>query len=223
MLRVGLTGGLGSGKSTVAAMLSALGADVISADDLGRRLMQPGEPVFDAILAHFGRGILAPDGSLDRPALARIAFTEGRVDEINAIVHPAVIARQAALAEQLSRHNPSAILVVESALLFETQHAGPEGWRSRFDRILLVTAPDELKIARFVGRSSLEGATSSQSEADIRLRQADARQRLAQQLPDAQKAALADIVIENIGSLESLRQRVEIVWQGLSAEAQPRI
>lgn len=214
MLRVGLTGGLGSGKSTVAAMLAVRGAHVLSADDLGRRLMQPGEPVFDAILAHFGREVLALDGSLDRRALARLAFTDGRLDELNAIVHPAVIARQAAIADELARHTPAAILVVESALLFETGHAGPEGWRRRFDRVLLVTAAEDTKIQRFVTRAG-PGAGTPEDRAS------DARARLARQLPDAAKAALSDLVIANNDSLADLEHEVDRVWQVLTAAAEP--
>src|SRR5271163_2692624 len=98
MLRVGLTGGLGSGKSTVAAMLKDLGAYVLSADEIGRKLTEPGQACYTAIVENFGEGVVREDGSLDRPALAKIAFGDGRVEELNAIVHPATIALQEKIA-----------------------------------------------------------------------------------------------------------------------------
>ena len=204
MLRVGLTGGLGSGKSTVAGMLQRLGAHVFSADEIGRRLMQPGESVFAAIVQKFGPGVLRPDGTLDRPELARIAFTEGRVEELNAIVHPATIARQDELAREVFAADSAAIVVVESALIFETSHGGT--WRQRFDRLILVTAPDELKIARFVERSG---------GADKPALEAEARRRLARMIPDAQKAAECDFIIANDGSLRQLQQNVDRTWSEL--------
>src|ERR1700745_1070297 len=94
MLRVGLTGGLGSGKSTVASMLRDLGAEIIESDDLGRRLMEPGQPVFVEIVRLFGDGVVGRDGRLDRARLADLAFRGGRLDELNAIVHPAVVEAQ---------------------------------------------------------------------------------------------------------------------------------
>src|SRR5258708_22853823 len=97
MLRVGLTGGLGSGKSTAARLCAALGAHVLQSDMIGRELMEPGQAVYATIVDHFGNGVVQPDGRLDRAALAKIAFDDGRVEELNAIIHPAVIARQAEL------------------------------------------------------------------------------------------------------------------------------
>ncbi len=213
MLRVGLTGGLGSGKSTVATIFAALGAEVVSADELGRQMMQPGQRVFDAIVAHFGTEVLTSTGALDRTLLARLSFAEGRVAELNAIVHPAVIDRQTALAADLARRKPEAVFLVESALLFETEHAGAGGWRARFDRILLVTASEETKVARFVAR----GATTSAGESADRA--ADARGRLARQISDAEKARLADFVLTNDGSLPQLQQQVEQLWPRLKTEA----
>jgi dephospho-CoA kinase len=151
-LRVGLTGGLGSGKSTVAALLAARGAHILSADDLGRQLMEPGTSVFEAIVQRFGLEVVQPDGRLDRATLARISFAENRVEELNAIVHPATIALQGEMTAALFAREPSAIVVVESALIFETKYG--EGWRERFDCLVLVTAPEEQKIARFIARSS---------------------------------------------------------------------
>src|SRR5277367_5251223 len=123
MLRVGLTGGLGSGKSTAAKLFAALGAHVLQSDGIGRELMEPGQAVYAAIVAHFGDGVVRADGGLDRAALARIAFADGRVEELNAIVHPAVIARQAELSEAIFQRDPRAVVIVESALIFETNYS----------------------------------------------------------------------------------------------------
>ena len=119
MLRVGLTGGLGSGKSTVAAILRELGAQVIEADALGREMMEPGQPVYDEIVRVFGPEVVNPDGRLNRARLADLAFRHGRLHELNAIVHPAVIAAQQRWMEEIFARSPSAVAVVESALIFE--------------------------------------------------------------------------------------------------------
>ncbi len=203
-MRVGLTGGLGSGKSTVAAMLAALGAHVFSADEIGRQLMQPGEAVFAAIVQQFGPAIVKPGGTLDRPELARLAFGEGRVEELNAIVHPATIVRQDELAARVFAADPAAIVVVESALIFETLHGGD--WRHRFDRLVLVAAPEALKVERFVARSG---------GVDRIALEAEAHRRLARMIPDEEKAAECDFVLVNDGSLAQLRSHVEQVWTSL--------
>ena len=121
MLRIGLTGGLGSGKSTVAAYLRNLGAHVIEADELGRALMEPGQQVFSAIEATFGSGVVGPDGRLNRGRLAEIAFKDGRIQELNAIVHPAVIEAQRRWMEEVFRADPAGVAIVESALIFEVE------------------------------------------------------------------------------------------------------
>ena len=195
MLRIGLTGNLGSGKSTVAALFAQKGAHILASDAIGRDLMQPGQPVFEKVAAHFGPGILTASGELNRPALARIAFAEGRAEELNAIVHPAVIAFQAEFAEALAQQDPHAILIVESALIFESQHF--TGTR-RFDKILLVTAPEADKIARFTQRTGLPSE--------------EAQRRLALQIPDATKRPFADYVLENDGSLAHLKAQVDALW-----------
>jgi dephospho-CoA kinase len=161
MLRVGLTGGLGSGKSTVAGYLRGLGAYVIEADELGRALMEPGQAVFAAIVDRFGVAVLAGDGRLNRGRLAELAFQGGRLQELNAIVHPAAIAAQRTWAEAVFARDADAIAVVESALIFEVERDAQargesEGvladWRRRFDRVIVVTAPDDVKIARYAAR-----------------------------------------------------------------------
>jgi dephospho-CoA kinase len=237
MLRVGLTGGLGSGKSTAARLFAALGAHVLQSDAIGRELMEPGQSVHSAIVDHFGNGVVQPDGRLDRVALAKIAFDDGRVEELNAIVHPAVIARQAELSEAIFQQDRRAIVIVESALIFETKysetkhaerkdgetkHGGSQanqraGWHDRFDRIILVTAPEELKIARFVARSAVGEALTVERREQL---EAEARLRLAQQIPDEQKSSLCDYVLTNGGQLTELEWQVDQLWPILKAAAE---
>jgi dephospho-CoA kinase len=221
MLRVGLTGGLGSGKSTVAGYLRELGAEVIEADALGRALMEPGQKVFDQIVQHFGPEVLAADGRLNRARLAQLAFGEGRVQELNAIVHPATVEAQGRWMQEVFARDPAAVAVIESALIFkvvrdarargETDTALADLHR-RIDRVIVVTAPDELKIARYAARVSPTGEGRRASAAD-------ARARLAHQIPDAEKAAQADYVLDNSGDTAALRAQVERVWRELKAES----
>jgi dephospho-CoA kinase len=221
VLRVGLTGGLGSGKSTVAGYLRALGAHVIEADALGRELMEPGHAVFDQIVSSFGPEVVQPDGRLDRVRLAALAFQNGRLQELNAIVHPAVIAAQKEWMKQVFQRDPAAVAVIESALIFEVERdARARGetetvladWRRRIDRVIVVTAPDELKIARFAARVGSDEPSRQAAAADARIR-------LTHQIPDAEKAARADYVLENAGDRDALRAQVVAVWQRLVAES----
>jgi dephospho-CoA kinase len=237
MLRVGLTGGLGSGKSTAARLFAPLGAHVLQSDAIAREMMEPGQAVYAAIVDHFGNAVVEPDGRLDRAALAKIAFDDGRVEELNAIVHPAVIARQAALSEAIFQKDPRAIVMVESALIFETKYGetkfgetkygetnyggsqatGRARWHNRFDRVILVTAPEEVKIARFVARSAAGEAITAERREKL---EAEARLRLAQQIPDEQKSALCDYVLTNGGPLSELEWQVDQLWPILKAAAE---
>lgn len=225
MLRVGLTGGLGSGKSTAARLFRSLGVHVIEADEVGRALMQPGQAVYAAILRHFGPGVLGADGALDRKALADIAFRQGRLHELNSIVHPPVIAVQEDWMQRVFTAHAGAIGMVESALIFEAGgDAGVDdgndptvpGWRRRFDRIVLITAPHEMKVARFVER---ESANFDHRPGDRQALAKSAKMRLAAQLPDARKAPMSDYVIANAGSLADLEKRVVEVYESLRNEA----
>ncbi len=215
MLRVGLTGGLGSGKSTVAAMLRELGAHVIESDELGRALMEPGQPAFNEIVRVFGPEVLTADGRLNRPHLAELAFKAGRVKELNAIIHPAVIEAQREWMNRLFASDPAAVAVIVSALIVEVERDAREGgeataayadFRKRIDRLILVTASDEDKIARYVARVG---------ESDSEKAAADARSRLAHQIPDAEKAQRADYLLENNGDIAALRAQVEALWPRL--------
>lgn len=209
MLRVGLTGGLGSGKSTAARLFAGLGAHVVRADEIGRSLMEPGQAVYAAIVTRFGSSVLRADGALDRPQLAKLAFAGGRVEELNAIVHPATIERQGALADAVFAHDPHAVVMVESALIFETKFGGKEGWRKRFDKLILVTAPEEVRVARFVARS-LAGRLLSKTEQEAL--EAEALRRMELQIPDEQKASLCDYVLTNDGPVTELEWQIDRLW-----------
>lgn len=221
MLRVGLTGGLGSGKSTVASYLRGLGAQVIEADELGRTLMEPGQHVYAEIVKAFGPEVVGEDGRLNRARLAELAFRGGRLNELNAIVHPAVITAQRQWMDSVFARDAAAVAVVESALIFEVERdARARGekesvladWRRRIDRVVVITAPDDLKIARYAARVSLGGADRQAAEADARVR-------LAHQIPDAEKAGRADFVLDNCGDEAALRAQVEALWVKLKAES----
>ena len=221
MLRVGLTGGLGSGKSTVAGYLRALGAKVIEADELGRALMEPGHAVYAEILRVFGPDVAGPDGALDRARLAEMAFRGGRLNELNAIVHPAVIEAQRRWMNEVFKRDPAAVAVVVTALVFEVERDARArgekesvlaGWRRRIDRIVVVTAPDAVKIARYVDRQGHSGTGREAAEAD-------ARARLAHQIPDEIKASRADYLLENTGDKAALCAQVEDLWRRLKAES----
>ncbi len=221
MLRVGLTGGLGSGKSTVARLLASLGAHVLEADEQGRTLMQPGEPVYAEIVRAFGPAVVAADGSLDRRKLADIAFRHDRLQDLNAIVHPAVIGAQRQWTRDLFVRDPAAVAVIVSALIFEVERdARARGersnlladWRRRMDRVVVVTAPEDLRIARYVARLGVPPESRAAAEAD-------ARARIAHQVPDELKAARADYVLDNSGDEAALVPQVRALWTRLQAES----
>lgn len=209
MLRVAVTGGVGSGKSVMTGMLRELGALTSQSDEVGRALMQPGQPAFHAIVEHFGAAVLDPDGLLDRSELARIAFQDGRVEELNGIVHPLVIAEQARWMEAIAATQPDAIAVVESALVFETRHGGSsdQPWRTRFDRVIVVTAPLHVRRERCIAR----GMSTE-----------DFERRAAAQWSDERKAALADSVLVNDGPLPQFKEEVRRLWDALTSEAADR-
>lgn len=216
MLRVGLTGGLGSGKSTVATIFREFGFHVLEADAIAREMMQPGQEIFRGIVAHFGPSVQRADGSLDRARLAVLAFREGRLAELNRIVHPPVITEQEHRTSEIFGRDPCAVVVIESALIFEAEAWGTVAhWRERFDRIVLVVAPDEVKIQRFLSRIvPADAAPEKRAEAER-----DARARLAAQLPDALKQKGSDFVVDNAGSPASTRSQVEQIARRLQADS----
>jgi len=212
MLRAGLTGGLGSGKTTVAEIFRSLGAHVIQADAIGRELMSPGHAVYDEIIRRFGPEVVRADGSLDRRLLAELAFRQNRLAELNQIVHPPVITAQQQWAEEIFAKDPDAVVIVESALIFEADRQGSApGWTQRFDKIILVTAPLDLRIARYVDR--MAALPNAPSPAEL---EADARRRIAAQIPDEEKIPLVDYIIHNHGPLAATRLEVERIFAELA-------
>jgi dephospho-CoA kinase len=202
-------------------MLRALGAKVIEADALGRTLMEPGQAVYGEIVRAFGPEVVGADGRLSRGRLAELAFQRGRLNELNGLVHPAVIAAQQEWMDAVFAADPAAVAVVESALIFEVERdARARGekesvladWKRRIDRVVVVTAPNELKVSRYAKRTSPDGLGRAAAETEARVR-------LGHQIPDAEKAARADYVIENAGDMEPLKARVTEVWERLKAES----
>lgn len=219
MLRVGLTGGLASGKSTVASLFARHGVHILNADQIGRELMQPGQPVYDSILTHFRGYPDAPrltlaDAQLDRSALARYVLSTGKLDELSSIVHPPVVAEQERRTQLIFTADPDAIVMVESALIFEADRARTApGFSHRFDKLILVTAPEDLRLDRYTTRG---GKTPSAEE--LAALQEDGRNRMAKQMTDQEKAPLCDFVIQNSGSLQHLESEVEIILKQLQQE-----
>jgi dephospho-CoA kinase len=206
MLKVGLTGGIASGKSVVGEMFVALGAHLVQADQISHRLMQPGQLVYDEVVRHFGQGILNPDLSVNRAKLAENAFGSAkqasRIQELNRIVHPAVIRKQDEWMEEIGRQDPNGVAIVEAALILEA------GATKHFARLIVVTCTDEQRIARFAARQKL-------SLEDARK---EVVRRMAAQLPEAEKIKAADYVIDNSASVEHTQEQVQQIWEKLRAE-----
>ncbi|GAA3490093.1 dephospho-CoA kinase [Streptomyces cremeus] len=197
MLRVGLTGGIGAGKSEVSRLLASYGAVVVDADRIAREVVEPGTPGLDAVVAAFGEDILTPDGTLDRPALGAIVFADAeKLKTLNAIVHPLVGARSAELQRAAP---PDAVVVHDVPLLTENGLAG------LYDLVVVVDASPETQLDRLV---RLRGTS-----------EADARGRMAAQATREQRLAVADLVIDNDGPLEALEPQVRAVWQELRERA----
>lgn len=203
MLRVGLTGGIACGKSTVAGIFAELGARVVDADAIVHELYRPGEEVYQELINCFGQEILKPNGEIDRARLATVAFDGGRVAELNKIVHPAVFRRQEQWIQATVAQHPNALVIVEATLILET------GGRDRFDKIVVVTCKPEQKVHRLARRTGL-------SEAAARV---EVERRTKAQLPDEEKARRADFVIDNSGPLEATRRQVQDVFAKLKALA----
>jgi dephospho-CoA kinase len=199
LLKVGLTGGVACGKSTVGEMFVARGAKLIKADEIAHRLMRPGQPVYQEVVRHFGRGIVAEDGTIDRQKLAEAAFGGGRVEELNRLVHPAVIAHQERWMDQESARHRDAVVIVEAALILEA------GVQKRFDKIIMVACRPEQKAARFAQR---QGITDEAARQEVERRQAAQRS-------DEEKVSAADYVIDNSGSRAETERQVEQVFREL--------
>jgi dephospho-CoA kinase len=198
MLKVGLTGGIASGKSTVGNLLEQMGCVVLRLDQLAHELMTPGQPAYAEVVAAFGRDILAADGSIDRRRLARLVFADPeRLNRLNAITHPRVIERTEALLAEQARRQPDSIVVVEAALLVEA------GYHRRLDKLVVTWCSPEQQRERLRAKG---------------LSAAEAEQRIAAQLSPEEKRRQADYVIDCSGSLEDTQQQVERLAAELRAQ-----
>lgn len=203
-MRVGLTGGIACGKTTVARMFAERGAHVVFADELAHQLLQPGQETYRRVVEAFGRGILREDLSIDRAKLADAAFGGGRIRELNGIVHPGVIERQEAWLAEMAEKDPASIAMVEAALLMEA------GVLRRFDKLVVVTCTPEQKVARFAERHKVS-AEAARKEVE---------RRAAAQIADEQKVEAADFVIDNSGTLEETVRQVQRAYAALAKAAQ---
>ena len=201
-LRIGLTGGIGSGKSMVAQRLRDLGAAVVDADAIAREATAPGAPAYAAIVGAFGQSVLCRDGSLDRKALAaRVFADEAARRQLNALTHPHIRQRMAEEGARLAATPGVGVVVFDIPLLLETTDGSDLG----LEGVVVVTAADAVRIARLTARDGLTPR--------------DARQRLDAQMPLAQKVARADWVIDNNGSAEQTREQVVKLWEALLARS----
>lgn len=198
MLLVGLTGGLGAGKSTVAAMLARRGAVVVDADDLARRALDPGTAAFKQVCDLFGDEVLMADGHLDRRAIAaRVFADDAKRRALESIVHPEVFR---GLAETLERHRDSdSVVVFDAPLIVET------GFHRECDVVVVVDAPVEDQVARATAQRGLD--------------QEEARARIAAQTSPVERAAVADMILRNDGTLEALERQVDALWEEIRARS----
>jgi len=204
LLKLGLTGGIASGKSAVGRMFVTLGAQLVQADAVAHELMQPGCAVYEEVVRRFDREILNADGTINRSRLAEAAFGKAggalpRVKELNEIVHPAVIAYENQWMDEIGRRDPNAIAIVEAALILES------GGAERFDHLIVVTCRPEQRIPRFAQRMGI-------SEDAARV---EVTRRMAAQISDEDKIKAADFVIDNSGSLDATEQQVCRVFTAL--------
>ena len=195
--RIGLTGGIGSGKSTVADLLAGHGAVIVDADVLAREVVEPGTPGLAAVAARFGEGVLRPDGSLDRPALGRIVFADdtARAD-LNAIIHPCVRALATERRAEALASDPDAVVVEVIPLLVES------GLADAFDTVVVVDVDEEVQVQRVMRR---DGLTREAALA-----------RLAAQATRAQRLAVAHEVVDTSGTMAQLAEQVEALWGRLT-------
>jgi dephospho-CoA kinase len=193
MLTIGLTGGIGSGKSTVARMLAEMGAPVLDADKVGHSIYAPGGPAYDGVVEAFGREILAPDGTIDRKRLGPIVFADpSALKRLNGIVHPKMFQRMGEMVREMRERGERKPIVIEAAILIEAN------WQALFQEIWLVTASRERVIER-IERD--RGMKPEQTEARIKA-----------QLSDEERRRHATLVIENNGTVDQLRDCVSRLW-----------
>lgn len=195
-MRVALTGGIGSGKSTVAGFLAERGAVIVDADAIAREIVEPGQPALEEIVKSFGARVLRPDGRLDRGALAQIVFADPQaLARLNAITHPRIATLSA---QRLDAVPADAVVVYDMPLLAEQGPAALQGW----DAIVVVDAPEDLRVSRLVARG---------------LSADDAQARVQAQASREARLAIATHVLDNSGSESGLRAQVDALWNGLNA------
>jgi len=208
MLKIGLTGGIASGKSLVSQIFTELGAHTIDADQIAHELMRPGEPVYEQVVQSFGNEILNPDKSVNRAKVAELAFDKRRprIYELNRIMHPEVIQRYESWMEGIRQREPDAIAILEAALVLEA------GLRRRFDRIVVVTCKPQQRAERWAQRFNLDPETAK----------VEVNRRMMAQAPDEAKIQAADYVIDNSGSVEETRKQVQKVYDALLPQAKAK-
>jgi len=203
MLKVGLTGGLASGKSFVGRCLAELGAHVAQADRMGHEILEPGGEAFDEVVATFGHEMLDEQGRIDRKRLAAVVFNASKkLEQLNALVHPHVFARQEVFFAEVAEKDPGGVAVIEAAIMIET------GSYKNYDRLVLAACSQEEQIRRFIHRDGAD---------EIR-----ARARLARQMPIDKKRAYADYIVDTSGTKEETRVRTAELWEKLRLEAENR-
>ncbi|GMK39029.1 dephospho-CoA kinase [Paenibacillus sp. CCS19] len=193
-MRIGLTGGIACGKSTVSAMLTELGAHIVDADRVAREVVLPGEPALQAIVEKFGQAVLSEDGTLNRPALGSIVFGQAeRLRELEAITHPAIRQRMREQMEQAERLEANPIIVADIPLLLETKQ------QSSYEGVIVVYVPHHVQLERLMNRNGLSAE--------------EAERRIGLQMDIEQKRSMADWVIDNSGTLEETRKQVQQLWE----------
>lgn len=199
----GLTGGIASGKSTVASIFREFGAHIIDADRIGHELLAPDSPTFPELISAFGHGILDPAGQIDRRKLGPLVFADPKMlQQLNQILHPRIIAQVDQLAKEQCSRNPGAVVIVDAALIYET------GIGSRFSKMIVAWCRPEQQVERLMAKAGLD--------------QQEAERRIASQMPGEEKRLLADFVIDCSGSIEDTRRQSEALYPQLQQLARSK-